>query len=199
MLDSLVVFLQHLRLSFFYYSIARSVKLLSQLENIDIQLFYWLSRHLDHPFLIHASKWLSRTGRWPSYAIGLPPAILLFQPHNALLLFYTLLTALFIENAIYYGLKRSCQRTRPYVKLSNISRFENPPDQYSFPSGHTSSAFCLSNILSHWFPEINPLIFSCCCAMGLSRIILRVHFPLDVLAGATLGILVSESVLLLLH
>ncbi len=167
-----------------------------RIENMDIALFYWLCERLDHPFLVQAARAFSALGEWVSYVVLLPLFMFLFHSHSCFHLYYLLFLSLLIENTIYVVLKRSCRRSRPYNKLVDVFRFVNPPDQYSFPSGHTSSAFCLANALNHWFPQYGLLLFALASCMGLSRVILRVHFPLDVISGAALGIVTSQLVFL---
>ncbi|WP_256604704.1 phosphatase PAP2 family protein [Sphingobacterium multivorum] len=60
---------------------------------------------------------------------------------------------------------------------------------YSFPSGHTSSAFAtasaLSRAYSKWYVVAPSLLWA--SSVGYSRMYLGVHFPSDVLTGAVLG------------
>jgi undecaprenyl-diphosphatase len=62
-----------------------------------------------------------------------------------------------------------------------------PPDQFSFPSGHTITAFAVSVPLASHYPEASPALFFCSFSIALSRILLGMHFLSDVAAGALLG------------
>jgi undecaprenyl-diphosphatase len=59
--------------------------------------------------------------------------------------------------------------------------------EYSFPSGHTFSAFSGATFLSLLFRRWSPLFFAIALMTGLSRIYVGAHFPTDVLAGMVIG------------
>jgi undecaprenyl-diphosphatase len=62
-----------------------------------------------------------------------------------------------------------------------------PADQFSFPSGHTSAAFCFATVAGMLLAGSYNPVFLWAAAIGLSRIVLAVHFPCDVMAGAIIG------------
>jgi undecaprenyl-diphosphatase len=84
-------------------------------------------------------------------------------------------------------LKRLCGRTRPcHIQPHCWSRLL-PPDQFSFPSGHTITAFAVSIPFMGFYPGlIVPLLFLA-ISVALSRVLLGMHFLSDVLAGAAIG------------
>jgi undecaprenyl-diphosphatase len=61
----------------------------------------------------------------------------------------------------------------------------------SFPSGHTQIAFGVATYLASRFKKYWWLFYSGAVCMGISRIYVGSHFPMDVLAGAIVGMLVS--------
>ena len=62
-----------------------------------------------------------------------------------------------------------------------------PPDQFSFPSGHTITAFAVAVSLSLFYPEMGVGLLFCAISVATSRILLGMHFLSDVLAGGALG------------
>jgi len=103
------------------------------------------------------------------------------------------LSAFALELSLYYMIKKNVRRLRPYRHLKGVQALIVPPDEFSFPSGHTGAAFLLAIVLSAAVPAITPWVFIWAFLVGLSRVYLGVHYPGDVLAGMALGIL-SASV-----
>ena len=96
----------------------------------------------------------------------------------------TFLVSAFVTTA----LKHSIKRERPFDTYSDIDNATSAPG-YSFPSGHTSTAFATATSLSMAYPKwyvIAPS-FVWASALGYSRMHLGVHYPTDVFAGALVG------------
>jgi membrane-associated phospholipid phosphatase len=86
------------------------------------------------------------------------------------------------------GMKRIVHRDRPFITYPFIIK-RDAGGGYSFPSGHTSAAFCAATSLSLLFPKwyvIVPSYFYAAAA-GYSRMYQGVHYPTDVFAGAVVG------------
>ena len=62
-----------------------------------------------------------------------------------------------------------------------------PLDEYSFPSGHTLHAVSFTLIAVHYYPKLAWLLLPFAVLVALSRVVLGLHYPSDVLAGALLG------------
>jgi membrane-associated phospholipid phosphatase len=87
-------------------------------------------------------------------------------------------------------LKQTIKRNRPYQTYSFIE-INSSDESHSFPSGHTSNAFCAAMGLSlqakKWYVTLPA--FAWASSVGYSRMHLGVHYPSDVIAGAGIGIL----------
>jgi undecaprenyl-diphosphatase len=103
---------------------------------------------------------------------------------------------------IYRVTKRYSERERPYVSHAGQVACAMPPlDRYSFPSGHTLQAVSFTLVLCSYFPLMMWVLLPFTALVALSRMILGLHYPSDVLAGAMIGgllALLSFSVLELL-
>jgi membrane-associated phospholipid phosphatase len=88
------------------------------------------------------------------------------------------------------GLKYAINRPRPYLQYPNDIVKRTDAGNYSFPSGHTSTAFAAATALTlstkKWYVAVPSYAYA--CAVGYSRMRLGVHFPSDVLGGMILGI-----------
>lgn len=84
-------------------------------------------------------------------------------------------------------LKRLTGRTRPCAIEPHCWANLLPPDQFSFPSGHTMTAFSITVALCMFYPMLWAGLLLCAFSIAASRVILGMHFLSDVLAGALIG------------
>ena len=70
--------------------------------------------------------------------------------------------------------------------------------EYSFPSGHTSTAFVMATVLFHEFKDTKPAFaysgFAFATATGVLRVLNNAHWVSDVLVGAGIGIIITDLV-----
>ena len=88
---------------------------------------------------------------------------------------------------IYAVLKRLFVRERPFITHAGIDRAAAPLDRYSFPSGHTLHAVSFTWQCAAHFPELLLVLVPLTALIAASRVVLGLHYPSDVLAGAALG------------
>jgi undecaprenyl-diphosphatase len=93
--------------------------------------------------------------------------------------------------ALFMKLKRMIGRKRPCAIEAHCWAELLPPDQFSFPSGHTITAFSVSVALSAFYPEAEGPLYFCAASIAASRVLLGMHFLSDVIAGALLGALLG--------
>ncbi len=87
----------------------------------------------------------------------------------------------------YKLIKRHAVRERPFITHAAISCAAAPLDRYSFPSGHTLHAVSFAILGSHYLPELGAPLAGFAVLVALSRVVLGLHYPTDVAAGALLG------------
>lgn len=88
---------------------------------------------------------------------------------------------------IYKLLKTKTVRPRPYQVHQVIVLGERPLDVFSFPSGHTLQAVLFTATLGSYFPQLLPIMLPFMALVALSRMVLGLHYPTDVLIGAGIG------------
>ena len=96
---------------------------------------------------------------------------------------------------LYKTLKKSTIRPRPYQVHQVILLGERPLDHFSFPSGHTLHAVMISSLLGAIQPILLFIMVPFSLMIGLSRMVLGLHYPTDVIVGAALGLTVAAFVL----
>jgi undecaprenyl-diphosphatase len=89
---------------------------------------------------------------------------------------------------IFLVLKKLTGRTRPSALEPHCWAKLLPPDQFSFPSGHTITAFAFTVAVSCFYPHLTGALLFFALSVATSRIVLGLHFLSDVVVGAILGI-----------
>lgn len=95
--------------------------------------------------------------------------------------------------------KRVSGRKRPCALERHCWAAILPPDQFSFPSGHTITAFAVAISVGLRYPDLLAFLIFCALSIATSRIILGMHFLSDVVAGCAAGALLGYASLILLH
>jgi undecaprenyl-diphosphatase len=88
---------------------------------------------------------------------------------------------------VYKWLKGKTLRPRPYEVHQDIWLTGRPLDRFSFPSGHTLHAVAFSMVIVSYYPELSWLVLPFTALVAMSRMVLGLHYPSDVLAGASIG------------
>ncbi len=94
-------------------------------------------------------------------------------------------------------LKSATGRTRPFVAHTEILLGATPLDRYSFPSGHTLHAVAFSVVVLATYGFLAGVLVPFTLAVALSRVVLGLHYPTDVVAGAAVGALLAALALAL--
>ena len=152
----------------------------------------------DHKLMRKVNKWpapkwirlwaiaATRAGDgWLWYLVGL--SVLLFGGEDRLTAIACAGSAALVGIAVFKALKHLSGRRRPCEVEPHCWAKLLPPDQFSFPSGHTITAFAVSVALAEFYPTLLPALLFCALSVAVSRILLGMHFLSDVVVGALLG------------
>lgn len=97
------------------------------------------------------------------------------------------------DSIAYRGIKQVYERPRPFQNpatstwIRKIGQAHGP----SFPSNHAANSFAAAVVLAWYFRRLRYVFYGVAGAVAVSRVMLGVHYPSDVLAGSILGILVG--------
>ncbi len=160
----------------------------------DSQLLLLIQEYFQNDFLDTFFVALTSAGDKGYLWIGLGVLLICFKKTRAtgvLLLISLLLTH--IINTVW--LKEIVDRPRPYEVLPQIRNLVGIQGESSFPSGHAATAFGSAFVpaLRHpgWF---RWTVLPVALLMAFSRLYVGVHYPLDVLVGSLIGILIASLV-----
>jgi undecaprenyl-diphosphatase len=112
-------------------------------------------------------------------------------------LFLQVLVADLVANVSAYGLKQAFGRARPSSVFTEPRPLVPAPRDGSFPSGHAATSFACATVLALALPRYGLAFFVLAAAIAWSRVYVGVHYPLDVLGGAILGVLVATALRML--
>lgn len=155
-------------------------------EQVELKLCHCLNRSIDFPSVrqfFRAVGWLGNGWFWYALIACLP---WLYGRAGTLTGVQMLVTG-FAGVVIYKLIKQRAVRERPFITHSTISCVSVPLDRYSFPSGHTMHAVSFTILMVHAFPAWALPLAAFTALVALSRIVLGLHYPTDVAAGAALG------------
>ena len=161
---------------------------MNSITQLDLRMLFWFTKIEKRPRWRLAGKLISKSG--DGYLqVALP--LLLFINNTAQALSLLCMLAFTIERSIYWILKNTLKRRRPPDFIPSFQSSIVASDEFSFPSGHTSAAFLLAFLFWQFSTIIGAILFCWAAMVGCSRVLLGVHFPTDILAGASLGLAIG--------
>jgi len=98
-----------------------------------------------------------------------------------------------VDIVVYKIIKRWIARARPCHACASIRACVPSLDEFSFPSGHMLHSVACSVVLSAYYPAVAFFVWPFAVLVGISRIVLGLHFPSDVLVGALIGALIGAT------
>jgi undecaprenyl-diphosphatase len=159
---------------------------LHSIYQCDLRMLLWLVQRRHRQLWIAFARALSRSGDGLLQVL-LPSLLFIVDRHTGTLLFIATAAGFAIERPLYWVLKNSCQRRRPPEVIPSFNSVIVASDRFSFPSGHTCGAFLLAALTTEFYAALAAPMYLWAGAVGLSRVVLGVHFPSDIVAGAVLG------------
>ena len=159
---------------------------LETLRRCDEWLCVRMNASLRYGAVLHffrAVSWLGNGLFW--YTLML--ALLVQHGAEALVPVLHMIVVGVVGATSYAVLKRGTSRPRPYQILSMGKIGAAPLDAFSFPSGHTLHAVAFTLVALAYYPALAPVLIVFTLLTAASRVVLGLHYPSDVLAGAVLG------------
>ncbi len=165
---------------------------------VQNQMFTYIANR-DHRLMRRVNQWsaprwvrlwmicATRGGDgWLWYAMGL--VVLLFGGEERYEALVAAGAAALCGIGFFLTLKRAFNRSRPSAIEPHCWATLLPPDQFSFPSGHTITAFAVALPLGMFYPSLMIGLLFCAISIAMSRVLLGLHFLSDVLAGCLIGV-----------
>jgi undecaprenyl-diphosphatase len=163
---------------------------LNRMNHFDSTLCVKVSHTSQYRLVRAWFRLISRLGDglfWYTLLIG----ILLVQRETAWMPVLHIIATGLSGTLIYKWLKGKTLRPRPYQVLQDVLLTGKPLDYFSFPSGHTLHAAAFAFMTLFYYPSLAMLVIPFSLMVAVSRVVLGLHYPSDVLAGAIIGITIS--------
>ncbi|MEK6589276.1 MAG: phosphatase PAP2 family protein [Nitrospinota bacterium] len=173
--------------------------MITTILDIDRNLFLMINNGWASPFnnILFASLTLLGSNYVIIPIVGI--MIYLYDRENYRKNFILMLSSLLLGGIVIHMLKEMIDRPRPLSDMAGLIKegkvhinviFE-PLRQASFPSGHSQTIFTVVTVLSYIYRRYIFILFFIASLSAISRVYIGVHYPLDVLAGGAIGVLVS--------
>ena len=169
---------------------------LSRMHALDSALCVTVSHTNQYRLIRDWFRLISRLGDGVFW-YGLMLAIIITQQMDGIKPVLHMLAAGLTGTLIYKWLKHKTHRPRPFQVRQDVWVIGKPLDHFSFPSGHTLHAVAFSMVAMHYYPPLAVILVPFMLMVAMSRVILGLHYPSDVLAGASIGYLIAELYLTL--
>lgn len=165
---------------------------LSHMHALDASLCVRVNRTSRHRWVRGIFRLVSRLGDGVFW-YGLMLGMLLTNPVEGWAPVLHMLLAGGIGTLLYKAIKGKTLRPRPFEVNQAISIGIAPLDRFSFPSGHTLHAVTFTVVALAYYPALVWLLAPFSLLVAASRVVLGLHYPSDVLAGAVIGLMIAWS------
>ncbi|GAB3049448.1 phosphatase PAP2 family protein [Acinetobacter apis] len=168
--------------------------LIIKIQALDLKGCIYLNQLSRNHHVALFFKLISRLGDG-TFWFAILCLIYLSQPKSYYIQVMYLASASFLTTLLYKALKHKTTRPRPYQVHQVIILGERPLDHFSFPSGHTLHAVISTIVFGYIQPALLLIMLPFTVLVAISRMVLGLHYPTDVLVGALLGTLLSFGVI----
>lgn len=157
------------------------------IDSFDRRLFHRLTRK-DRGVVDHALKALSNFANRSLLWLTLAVLLAIFGGRTGRRAAPRGVLAITLSSTLVnLPLKYLARRNRPRLRRGDRPLAVRMPASFSFPSGHSASAFAFTTALALEDPRTVPAVLPLASAVAYSRVHLRVHYPLDVVVGSGIG------------
>lgn len=165
------------------------------LLSLDTDLFVYLNSGLTHPFFDSLMSGVTEQSNWYPVLAGAWIALIIWGGRRGRMAAVMLVIAVALSDQICCSvLKPLVGRLRPCNALDaeQCRLLVGASSAKSFPSAHAANSFAMATVASWGYRRLAPLFYVVAALVAYSRIYVGLHYPLDAVGGALLGILLGR-------
>jgi undecaprenyl-diphosphatase len=159
------------------------------MHNLDLRFFHFWRRHSFSAKTDRFLRFYTRLGDGYVWVLVLVFLYLFYGKEALLLAIEHVIPAILVSLALYWVIKLSVRRRRPFELLESVAADVPPLDKFSFPSGHTMNNLAVGFTVFADAPGIGWIMIFMPLTWGLLRVYYGVHWLSDVIGGVCLGFL----------
>lgn len=160
------------------------------LQNIDTVIFYWINHGWSNSFFDRLMPFITEVDSWILiYLLGF--YILFFKTGKTgriagIALILTIVATDQLNSSV---IKELAGRLRPCHSLPDVNLLVGCGGGKSFPSSHAANNFAAATVITYFFRKNYIFFYSVAGLVALSRVYVGVHYPVDITAGAAVGLI----------
>lgn len=165
------------------------------LTEIDGALFELLNKQLTHPVLDSAMTFITTQENWYPILLGIWIAMIIWGGKRGRIAAAALVVAVAAADQVTCSIMKPLfRRARPCNALApwQLRLLVDRSRAFSFPSAHAANSFAIATVVGWRFRRYAPYAFLIALAVAYSRIYVGVHYPLDAVVGALVGMLMGK-------
>jgi undecaprenyl-diphosphatase len=172
--------------------------MLQFLVKLDTQVFYFINLGIKNGFLDFLMKLVTAQRTLQILLILILLLLIIFEKKKGIILgIFLLLTIAISDQLSSHLIKPWVQRIRPCNVLPDVHLLVGCTKSFSFPSTHASNLFASAYFISNFSKTFAPVLYFMAVLVALSRVYVGVHYPLDIMGGALLGVFCAGLAIIL--
>lgn len=164
------------------------------IQQLDELILFYIQEHIKSPMLDRSMVFITSLGDAGLIWFAIALLLLLIKRYQkcGISLICAVSFAMLLGDRI---IKPLVGRPRPFHRFPELMPLIPKPGSYSFPSGHTMTAFAAATVLYYYDRRLGMAGYILSFLIAFSRVYLMVHYPSDILGGILFGILTSAALI----
>jgi len=171
--------------------------MLDLLLEIDAAVFLFFNRTLANPVFDWLMPIITNADHWRIPIVIIWLLLIIWGKKKGRITALLVVVILVLSDQLSSSvIKPLIGRVRPCFALENVRLLIDQPNSNSFPSSHAANISAMATLFTIQYPKFKWIYIAIAIIISYSRIAVGVHYPLDVLGGALLGIVCAWAVVI---